>query len=634
MRYYNGQELELLAPSGNFEIFQSIIKGKCDAVYFGGQTMNMRLIRKGFNFTDDELKQAVHIAHDLGKKAYITVNNLVDPDETEHARKYLSFLAEAGPDALIIQDFAVVSLINEMNLPLVMHSSVMMNVFNLPTVLALKELGIKRVVMSRNNTLADIQRIKAASDIEIEYFTHGDMCIAHGAQCYYSGLLFGMSSNRGKCLKPCRWWFSEKPELLGVSPFPDSEKTFPMAVKDMCMYPYLPEMIQAGVNSFKIEGRMRDREFITRLVDWYGDAMDRFIADPSGWDPYKDLDIMHETRKRDFSTASAFGRSGAENLNVRYEGTGHFFSTGKMFSTPTPEMDIADDDTERIRTELAEGTEPSDLMPKLSVRVNNMAQALAAAEEGVDRIYLAGDVFNPDAPFTLAQVQELKKHLQSAGKNTELYMGTPRMMNESQLEISRRGLEKYVPFIDGIMTGNLGAIHALKDLGLPIAGDFSLNIFNSYAVKFYRNQGLSLMTGSIELTSAYLNRLCLESGRNLELIAHGRLEPMYFDHDFYYIYDHDYKSPFKLYNEGGEYDIYMDQSHRTHMLTTHRFTLLPVLKEIMALKPAMLRIEAQTETTDCIKEIIRAFRTPASGNPLKQGLLKNFRYSYEALRFR
>jgi len=623
VRKFNGHNIELLAPAGNFEIFQSIVESKCDAIYFGGQTMNMRLIRKGFNFSDDELKDAVKMAHAKDKKAYITVNNLVDESEIDHARNYLEALASIEPDGLLVQDFAISELVREMGLNFVLHSSVMMNVHNIPFARVLKENGFSRVVVSRNNTLEEIKWLKSNLDIEVEYFTHGDMCISHGAQCYYSSMLFGMSSNRGKCLKPCRWWFSLAP---------DGERDFPLAARDMCMYEYLPEMIHSGVDSFKIEGRMRELEFITNLVNYYGDALDSFIADPIGYDRRKDMDKIYETRKRDMSTACAFGRAGLENINKRYEGTGKFYSTGKMFSTPAMEAVITDEETASIKDRLAVSDAP-EREPKISVRVNNMEQARLAIDENADRVYISGDIFNPDRPPSAKDVKSLKSYIQENKKQCELYLGTPRMMNETQFEIYTTGIQKILPYIDGILVGNLGSVEVFAKAGIPITGDYFLNVFNGLAADFYRSRGVSQIAASVELNAAALKMFC-EAFDSVELIAHGRLEHMYFDHDFFGIYGHNQDGAFKLYNEAGEYEIYQDQHHRTHLLTNCRFTVLPLVKEMRRLGISMFRIEAQTESADALREIIRAFKKCDAAAITNNNILSKYAYSYEAMRFK
>jgi putative protease len=614
MRNYKGKPLELLAPAGNFEIFKSIVTSKCDAIYFGGQTLNMRLIRKGFNFSDRELAEAVEMAHQYGKKAYITVNNLMDFDEIEEAKTYLKMLEAIQPDAIIVQDFAVLELVRRLNLSLEIHASVMMNVHNSPMVEALQHHGVSRVVLSREASLEDVRRIHARTQMEIEYFTHGDMCIAHGAQCYYSSMLFGMSSNRGKCLKPCRWWFSTSENAEGTS--------FPLAVKDLCLYPYLPEMIDAGVTSFKIEGRMREKAFITTLIDLYGDALDRYIEDPENYDRVKNYDLIVNARKRDFSTAYAFGKPGAENINTRHEGTGKLYSSGKMFSTPTAEKSLTPELVEQVRAALKTDLLKADTLVKLSVRVSTFEQAMTAIEEGVDRLYLAADVFLPKAPMTLDQIAALRTRINSiSGRRTELYAATPRMMADAQFDAYLPWLLSIKPFIDGLLIGNLGALQAFKSLGLDMAGDFSLNVFNPLSAAFYLNEGLSQVTGSLELNARQLKKLC-EACSQLEVVAHGRLSAMYFEHDFYEALQVREDEHLRLYNEAGVYDLYKDQHQRNHLLTTHIFTMLPVLEQLMALKPKMVRIEGQTETSEALKAVIRKFNLVLTGAATQDEIMK------------
>ena len=325
-RIFNGRSLELLAPAGTFDIYKTIIDSRCDAVYCGGEVLNMRLIRKGYNLSNEELKEAVYLANERDKKVYITVNSLLDPSELTQAEDYLSFLEEIQPHGLIIQDAAVLDFVNRKKLNLTLHSSVMMNIHNLDMIRFFEKQGVSRVVLSREMSLKDIRELSARTDMELEYFTHGDMCVAHGAQCLYSSWLFGMSGSRGRCLKPCRWPYSR--------PGTEEDKPFPLAVKDLSMYSYLSDMILAGVSSFKIEGRMREKEFIAKLINRYGEALDRFLEDPYGAS-HGDPEDMEPFKKRDYSSGYAFGTPGVENINTRGEGSGKFYSTGKMFSTPT-----------------------------------------------------------------------------------------------------------------------------------------------------------------------------------------------------------------------------------------------------------------------------------------------------------
>ena len=376
-RYFNGQEVELLAPVGTFEIFKQVIYSGADAVYLGGKIFNMRMHRKGFNFADEELAEAVRITHELGKKIYITVNNLLSSEDLLKAKDYLIYLNELQPDAIIVQDMSIIYLVNELGLNLNIHASVMMNTHNLETIKALRELGVTRVVASRDIDLATIKYFSRLTDMEFEYFVHGDMCVAHGSQCTYSGILFGKSSNRGLCMKPCRWGYKMNQEGNQFN------TTFPLAVKDMYMYENIPELIEAGVVSFKIEGRMREADYLLGIINSYSDAINRYIEDPIFYDRKKDSKTLFENRKRDFSTAYAFGKPGLSNINERWEGTGKFYSTGKVFSKPVEEIQMNQSRIQEIKS-LLEVRDAKVHQPTLSVRVNNYEAAMIAIKEGVD----------------------------------------------------------------------------------------------------------------------------------------------------------------------------------------------------------------------------------------------------------
>ncbi|MGG1612110.1 peptidase U32 family protein [Paenibacillus phoenicis] len=626
-RFFNGKEVELLAPTGTFEIFKQVIVENCDAVYFGGPNLNMRLMRKGFNFSLEEITEAVQIAHGLGKKVYVTVNNLLNEGELDEARAYLRFLESAGPDAIIVQDFAVLSLIREMNLKLNVHSSVMMNVHNVEMVRALQELGVTRVVTSREMDLMTTRYLQQATGMELEYFVHGDMCSVHGANCYFSSAVFGMSSNRGKCLKPCRWDYRVKKDG-NIYP-----AEYPLAVKDMFMYEHIPELIHGGITSFKIEGRMRDAAFVVMLVKAYGDAIDRYINDPVGFERSRDTKLLYDNRKRDFSTGYAFGRPGLSNINRRYEGTGKFYSTGKVFSTPTEERELSDKRVAVIRETLAavgkeKGTvQENHAAPGVSVHVNNMAQAKAALEAGADYIYLSGDVFEPDRPFTKEDVKELA----ALKGNAKLVLCLPRMMTELHFEMYDGLLSSERLPIDGLMVTNLGAIRKFADKGYPLVGDFNLNVYNQLAAEFYRERGVSRLTASMELPLKDLAALLAHAPGPLEAIVHGTPAIMYMEHDLYEnaeVFqaigeeDNHYvdNSILVLKTDKGENPVYRDVHGRNHLMLAKEICLLPAVKELLAAGLSVFRIEGATYRPEQLAEIVRTYKA-ALANPAAAGEL-------------
>ena len=626
-RYFNNQAVELLAPVGNFEIFKEVIHSGADAVYLGGKIFNMRMHRKDFNFTNEELEEAIKIAHSLKKKIYITVNNLLSSYDLTQAEDYLRYLEKLGPDALIVQDMSVIDLIRTLGLNLNIHSSVMMNVHNFETIKALEELGVTRVVTSRDIDLKTIKQFSVRTNMEFEYFVHGDMCVAHGAQCLYSGILFGKSGNRGLCMKPCRWGYKINKEGQQY------DTTFPMAVKDMYMYEHIPELIEAGVVSFKIEGRMRDASYLVDLINYYSDAIDRYIDDPISYNRKKHAKELFENRKRDFSTAYAFGNPGLSNINERYEGTGKFYSTGKVFSNPVDEFDIKEERVSEIK-DILSLDEGKINKPELTVKVNNYEAAMLAINEGVDKIYLSGEVFEPDAPFTKEEIINITK----SKKNSKIYLGLPRMMFEDDFSKYNHLLRNNDLGIDGLLVTNLGAISKFKDLGLELVGDYSLNIYNALSANFYKNLGLEMATLSCESPVNNTKDSLLNSELDLEIIVNGSPVVMYMSHDLYEntnvinpsgVVDrkfNDKKVLLLIDDKGNEHPVYRDNTGKNHMLLSKELCYMPILKELANLGAKAFRIEGCHYDNNTLKTVISSYKKAISNLEQCNEIFKELEY--------
>ena len=626
-RYFNNQAVELLAPVGNFEIFKEVIHSGADAVYLGGKIFNMRMHRKDFNFTNEELEEAIKIAHSLKKKIYITVNNLLSSYDLTQAEDYLRYLEKLGPDALIVQDMSVIDLIRTLGLNLNIHSSVMMNVHNFETIKALEELGVTRVVTSRDIDLKTIKQFSVRTNMEFEYFVHGDMCVAHGAQCLYSGILFGKSGNRGLCMKPCRWGYKINKEGQQY------DTTFPMAVKDMYMYEHIPELIEAGVVSFKIEGRMRDASYLVDLINYYSDAIDRYIDDPISYNRKKHAKELFENRKRDFSTAYAFGNPGLSNINERYEGTGKFYSTGKVFSNPVDEFDIKEERVSEIK-DILSLDEVKINKPELTVKVNNYEAAMLAINEGVDKIYLSGEVFEPDAPFTKEEIINITK----SKKNSKIYLGLPRMMFEDDFSKYNHLLRNNDLGIDGLLVTNLGAISKFKDLGLELVGDYSLNIYNALSANFYKNLGLEMATLSCESPVNNTKDSLLNSELDLEIIVNGSPVVMYMSHDLYEntnvinpsgVVDrkfNDKKVLLLIDDKGNEHPVYRDNTGKNHMLLSKELCYMPILKELANLGTKAFRIEGCHYDNHTLKTVISSYKKAISNLEQCNKIFKELEY--------
>ena len=625
-RRWNGRSLELLAPAGTFDIFREMVDAPCDAIYCGGQNLNMRMIRKGYNLTNDELREAVQLAGEREKKLIITVNSLLDPSELNEAAEYLDFLQEIQPHALIVQDLALVKMARERGVTIPLHASVMMNVHNLDMIRRLERWGISRVVLSREMGLDRVRAISEQTDMELEYFTHGDMCAVHGSQCLYSSYLYGMSSNRGRCLKPCRW------------PMEGGTQPFPLAVKDICLYSYLSELVLSGVSSFKIEGRMRSAEFIVPLIERYGEALDRFLDDPLA-SVRPSMRDMERFKKRDYSTAYAFGRPGVTNINQRGEGSGIFYSTGRMFSTPTKEPRI--DFAQSSVAPPCVGAGGEGEKAHLAVKVSGLAQARCVLEYDPARIYLSTEPFAPLAPPSRTEIAELSALCRERG--CELFLALPRMTGERQRELfeawfsDHPGLKKE---LDGLLITHVGMVEWRAAMEMRLRCDSTMNLYNARAAAFMAEQGAEGWTPSLELPYASLLTLPKAQGREgaekmeCELLLHGVPTLMYMDHDV-----SDCAAGVVEMDTGeSRLRIRRDVWERYHLLPETEYTLVPRIQELLAAGYRSFRLELQEyacdEAAPLMETVCHALAEPEKAAVILERLSSvRGGYSYGAQRF-
>ena len=253
---------EILAPAGNLENFKTAIHNGADAVYLGMQGFNARA--KAENFTKENIKEVVRFAHLFGVKVYLTVNTLVNNDEIPELLQTVKCAVEAKVDAFLVQDFGVLSLLKHHFKNINLHASTQMGIHNLYGAKMAEKLGITRIVLSRETKLEDIIEIKNNTNLEIEYFVQGALCVAFSGNCYLSNYLTGDSGNRGKCKQMCR--------LLYKNSLTGEEKYF-LSPSDLCLLKNLDTLIKAGVTSFKIEGRLRRAGYVGQAVQSYKKAI-------------------------------------------------------------------------------------------------------------------------------------------------------------------------------------------------------------------------------------------------------------------------------------------------------------------------------------------------------------------------
>jgi putative protease len=265
--------IELLAPAGNIESLEAAIGEGADAVYLGLKSFNARL--RTTNFAWNQFEAAVDSLHKQNKKIYVTVNTVCEERETERLYRFLSYLNEVGPDALIVQDYAIMRMCQEFFPNLELHASTQMNVESSNAVRLLQKCGVKRMVLARELGLEEIKKIKQETNADLETFVHGALCVSESGLCLFSSFLGGKSANRGMCAQACRRFYTAE--------VPGGERQgYYFSPCDLQLIDQIPALIEAGVNSFKIEGRMKSAEYVGSVVSAYRYVIDHYKEDRKG----------------------------------------------------------------------------------------------------------------------------------------------------------------------------------------------------------------------------------------------------------------------------------------------------------------------------------------------------------------
>lgn len=305
--------MELLAPAGSREAFIAAVESGADAVYLAGPSFGARAYAD--NFDRDALRWAFEFAHLRGVAVHVTVNTIVSDEERDECADYLRFLDEAGADAVLVQDLGVAMLARQAAPNLSLHASTQMTIHNLDGVLELAGLGFTRVVLSRELSLNDIRYICAHSPIEIEVFMHGALCVCYSGQCLMSSIIGGRSGNRGRCAQPCRLPYSLV-DYKGHDVLKGKAGEYPLSPKDLKTLELLPDYMNAGVASLKIEGRMKRPEYVAVVVDTYRQALDGLLQGNEGYKNSRESERrLAQVFNRDFTTAYLKGRQGRNMIS-------------------------------------------------------------------------------------------------------------------------------------------------------------------------------------------------------------------------------------------------------------------------------------------------------------------------------
>jgi Collagenase and related proteases len=303
---------ELLVPAGSLEVLKVAVLYGADAVYIGGDLYGLRA--KAKNFSGEEMKEGIVFAHKYGKRVFVTANITAHNRDLEGVRKYFLELKEIGPDALIISDPGVFSIAQEVCPEIEVHISTQSNNVNYATYQFWHKLGVKRVVSARELSIDEIREIRQniPEDLEIESFVHGAMCISYSGRCLLSNYFTGRDANLGACTHPCRWkyYIVEENRPGEYLPIEENERgTYIFNSKDLCMIGHIPDLVNAGIDSFKIEGRMKTALYVADVARTYRQAIDDYFTSPELYESRKEY-YMQEISKctyRQYTTGFYYG---------------------------------------------------------------------------------------------------------------------------------------------------------------------------------------------------------------------------------------------------------------------------------------------------------------------------------------
>lgn len=306
---------ELLAPAGSWESLVAAVQNGADAVYLGGKAFNAR--HSAANFENKQLQQAVEYCHTRGVKLYVTVNIILADEELQEALTFLHFLHNIGVDAVIVQDIGLAKLARQVVPGLPLHASTQMTVHNSAGVDLLQELGFKRIVLAREMTLQGIKQIKENTGAALEVFIHGALCVSYSGQCLMSSLIGGRSGNRGKCAQPCRLPYQLLAPGGNLSLSPQEVGEFLLSPRDLNLSAHVPDLINAGIDSFKIEGRMKRPEYVATVIRVYRDLIDQSLRQEDFAVSPQQASELEQIFNRDFSTGYFYGNLGSKLMSYK-----------------------------------------------------------------------------------------------------------------------------------------------------------------------------------------------------------------------------------------------------------------------------------------------------------------------------
>lgn len=392
---------ELLSPAGNFEKLKAALRYGADAVYLAGQQFGMR--SQAGNFTVEEIYDAVRLAHGMGKKVYLTLNTMPRTHEYPALYAFLDQLRGSGLDAMIVADLGVMATVKEMIPDMELHISTQASIISPAAANAYAALGARRLVLARELQFHEIKVIKAAlpADIELEAFIHGSMCVSYSGRCLLANMMTGgRDGNRGTCSQPCRWHYTIYEEKRPDFPIPVEQTelgTFFLSSRDMCMIEHIPELMESGIDSFKIEGRMKSSYYTAVVTNTYRMAMDAYTRDPAGYtyDPAW-MQELESVSHREYATGFYLDDPMKQPQLVQgghYIGEKAYYGTALETDSPEAQAELQAILEQKVAYETPDGRLYR-FMEKNKVRAADPAEVISPGKTG--RFFFVGELYDTE----------------------------------------------------------------------------------------------------------------------------------------------------------------------------------------------------------------------------------------------
>ena len=487
----------------------AVLAAGADAVYLSGKRFGMRGHRSSFHFDDHSMAVAVEKTRAAGARIYVTVNNLLGDHEIVDSLEYVSALGALGVDAVIIQDLGLLRALSEKPPAMEIHASTMMNVHSAPFAAFLKSHGVSRIITSRDVSIAQAAEMGRRSGVPMEYFVHGDMCSVQSGLCHLSGIVFGQSANRGRCLKPCRWTW----KIAGSGPGAKGKAGYFLARKDLCLFHALPEIVESGIASLKIEGRMRPADFLENVVGVYRRAIDRYYDDPFQYpEDRADADVLFKTRVRDFGSCHALGDRGAASMATGGRREPHEFSSAARLPSLAVDSIAPDRLTSKPPEVCAAIHDPALLEPVLAVEP--------------DWVYLATDFALFDGAWTGRDIGRAVATCRGLGAKSAVIL--PPVTVDNEIDHLGRWVASIDPAPDGWIAGNVGQVRVVAEHSdALLMADSAFNIFNSAALRLLADEGVTRAALSAEISLDQFGLMDRPLPLEAEWVVHGDLQAMF-----------------------------------------------------------------------------------------------------------